>query len=132
MKTTIFLLLAITTVILPGCKKEISTPNINGKWELSVTYGGVVGIYKHPDHNGKYFIFNNGNYESYDKGLLQSKGIYKVVNTTNKSGEAQKRILFDNENLSNEPIRELNIAEGLLAVVPGDIPVYDVFKRVHD
>jgi hypothetical protein len=131
MKSINLLFSSIIITSMLSCNKNTPTPDINGKWQLSVSYGGIVGILNHPKENGTYYLFKDHSYESYRNAELEKKGQYRVVNSVNKEfGQPEKVVLFDGEEFDDSHKCTVDIEGGTLAfsVVMGQ-RMTNVFKR---
>ncbi|MDB5210534.1 MAG: hypothetical protein JWQ30_1361, partial [Sediminibacterium sp.] len=140
---------------LPACQKDdptaqpvidpVITPvsaTINGTWELRSTYLSWVGLANYAPGNGTRFIFNNGEYEFFDKGQFVRKGIYTIQGDTTvvqnvclviKPGAYPNRIIYDSGFTKSKSFFELkdgqlSFISGCYAVDAGHSETYALIK----
>ena len=82
MKT--FIVSAFAICLSVACSKNNILRNIEGKWELRESQGGIAGTIQYPAGNGILFQFgSNGQYESNAPGYPSRRGNYTIQKATN-------------------------------------------------
>lgn len=98
MKIFAFIIVLITLV---SCKKDISPTlkeTLNGKWELSLTSGGIAGkIENYPAGNGRVFEFTASTYKDISNQQVISSGGYAINKGISILTQAEGNLLvFEN------------------------------------
>ncbi len=142
MKVFIYFVYSIVTIyILYGCKKDKSQSLIGtdliGSWELRKVEGNMTINYS--SGNGSIYQFTDTVYSTFSNGVLIKKGHYKVTEDTTTSsqvgliispGQYTKRIIFDNDTLSNKIFfqifaNKLSLLSGFFPLDGGSFRTYE-------